>query len=56
MSNGHHKSDCKLGAVRVTKMKNTRPYTLRTMMVERNKVTIIQGKENKLLYKCVRTK
>lgn len=56
MSNGHHVSDSKVGTIRVTKIENTRPCPLRTMMVERNKVNIIQSEEKKTLHRCVRAK
>lgn len=48
MPNGHHVSDSKLGAVRVTQMKKPRPCSLRTMMVERNRVNTTQGKVGKI--------
>lgn len=48
MSNGHHVSDSKVGAVRVAQMRNPRPCSLRTMMVERNKVNTTQGKGGKI--------
>lgn len=48
MSNGHHVFDSKLGAVRVIQMKKPRPCSLQTMMLERNKVNITQGKVGKI--------
>lgn len=48
MPNGHHVSDSKLGTVRVTQMKKPRPCSLRTMMVERNKVNTTQHKVGKI--------